>query len=297
MIASPSNGATLSAAIQEETNEFDLTCLATHVQYDNNHFFDSVGKRTIVSFSGWNALTDLPVTNGFVYFIASILVHEMDLGLSHEENTGCINDFWWDKTGVDVGMRAAFICGECLGGRQLDTVNAVISDVQALLDAVSQASRAGRDILDVAPAVKEARDGFDVFLCHNSEEKPAVRLINDSMKEAGLRTWLDEEQLPPGLPWQPELERVIEQIRCACVCVGDTGMGPWQKNEIRAFLDQFDSDNVPVIPVLLPEATEVPQLPIFLRQRTWIDLRENKKENMARLITFLTASKPPGKIL
>jgi hypothetical protein len=290
VIASPSHDATLSAAILDETEEFDLTCLATYVPYDNNHFFDSTGQRTVVSFSDWNSLTDLPITNGFVYFIASILMQNLDIGSSHEENTGCVNDFLWNKTGVDIGMRAAFICGDCIGKQPLAGLEDIVADIQALLDAVSLASRADKDILQLSRALTanaEAPGGFDVFLCHNGDEKPAVRLINDAMKASGLKTWLDEEQLPPGLPWQPELERVIEQIRCACVFVGDTGMGPWQKNEVRAFLNHFDADSVPVIPVLLPGATNVPPLPIFLQDRTWIDLRENQKKSMERLLAFL----------
>lgn len=294
MVASPTDDSTLSAAILKETTDFDFTCLATHVPYDNNHFFDSSGQRTIVSFSGWNALTDLPVANGFVYFIASILAHRIDVGTTHHENTGCLNDFWWDKSGVDVGMRAAYICSDCLAERTWQTPEReVISDVQALLDAVSHASRSGSDVLNARSIqLLSERDGFDVFLCHNSADKKAVRDINQKMKGAGVRTWLDEEQLQPGLPWQPELERQIEKVRSACVFVGESGFGPWQENETRAFLDEFDAQKLPVIPVLLPDATTVPKLPIFLKQRTWIDLRESYDENLDRLIGFLGKDRP-----
>jgi hypothetical protein len=107
------------------------------------------------------------------------------------------------------------------------------------------------------------------------------------MKAAGIQTWFDEEQLRPGVPWQPELEKAIGSIRSACVLVGSSGLGPWQRNEVRAFLDEFDSENLPVIPVLLPDAGAAPKLPIFLRQRTWIDLRDDYQPNFRRLVAYL----------
>lgn len=51
--------------------------------------------------------------------------------------------------------------------------------------------------------------GFDCFLSHNSEDKPAVRELADRLRESGISAWLDEEQLRPGLPWQPQLEQGI----------------------------------------------------------------------------------------
>jgi hypothetical protein len=34
---------------------------------------------------------------------------------------------------------------------------------------------------------------FDVFLCHNSEDKPAVREISKLLKGNNIKPWLDEE--------------------------------------------------------------------------------------------------------
>jgi hypothetical protein len=39
---------------------------------------------------------------------------------------------------------------------------------------------------------------FDVFLCHNSEDKPAVREISKKLVKEGIKPWMDEEQIPPG---------------------------------------------------------------------------------------------------
>ena len=39
---------------------------------------------------------------------------------------------------------------------------------------------------------------FDVFLCHNSQDKPAVREIGKRLRAKGLLPWLDGVGAPPG---------------------------------------------------------------------------------------------------
>lgn len=56
----------LPLALKREAVGYDYVLICTAVPYDNNYFFDSDGKTIIFSFSGWNLLTDLPVSNGVV---------------------------------------------------------------------------------------------------------------------------------------------------------------------------------------------------------------------------------------
>jgi hypothetical protein len=55
---------------------------------------------------------------------------------------------------------------------------------------------------------------FDVFLCHNSEDKSAVRAISEKLAERNIKPWLDEEQ--------------IENIKSVAVFLGESGLGPCQ---------------------------------------------------------------------
>jgi TIR domain-containing protein len=116
---------------------------------------------------------------------------------------------------------------------------------------------------------------FDVFLCHNNKDKPEVKRIGERLKELGMYPWLDEWELQPGKPWQHSLEQQIIQIKSAAVFVGKDGIGPWQQEELEAFLSEFVERGCPVIPVLLPDAPKEPQLPVFLKARTWVVLRFN----------------------
>jgi len=114
---------------------------------------------------------------------------------------------------------------------------------------------------------------FDCFLSHNSRDQPAVRALAAHLRARGLTVWLDEEQLRPGLSWQPLLESGIGASRSVAVLVGADGLGPWEQEEMHAALTLAVSDKRPVIPVLLSDAPAVPKLPLFLRGRTWVDLR------------------------
>jgi len=207
--------------------------------------------------------------------------------LCNEENTGCLNDYWLDKRGVDVGMRAAFLCKACTDASPLPSN--LLRDVKAILDMVSVVSRANADILQTSTlgAAAAPDDAFDVFLCHNSSENPEVRRINSALQRAGLVTWLDEEQIPLGAVWQVELEKQVRSVRSACVFVGDSGLGPWQDVEIRAFLSQFVKRGRPVIPVIMPSASAIPELPIFLQELMWLDLRREYEVGIQRLISTL----------
>lgn len=269
-----------------ESKSFDFAFMCTNVGYDNNYFFEYRGTEALLSFHGWNLLTDLPVSNGLAFFIASIICDECGIGETHGENTGCVNDFWGDKTGVNAGMRAGFVCASCTDKYTGD--DRILHDLRSILDLVSTASRSSKDILEFSPPGMPKGDNvFDAFLCHSSTEKPAVRKINTELSAGGVKTWLDEEQLGPGVPWQPELEKQIESVRAVCVFVGESGLGPWHDVEIRAFLAEFVKRACLVVPVILPNAKGVPDLPIFLRQMTWVDLRKDYARNIARLIKAL----------
>lgn len=135
---------------------------------------------------------------------------------------------------------------------------------------------------------------FDVFLCHNSNDKPTVRELGEALKKRGLKVWLDEWELIPGRPWQEALEKTIETIKAAAVCVGKDGLGPWQNREMRGCLSEFVDRSLPVIPVLLPTATTMPTLPLFLKQFTWVDLRGGLTDEGLSLIEWGIRGKKPN---
>jgi formylglycine-generating enzyme required for sulfatase activity len=133
---------------------------------------------------------------------------------------------------------------------------------------------------------------FDVFLCHNSQDKPAVIEIANQLKANNINPWLDKWHLRPGSSWQDLLEDQINEIRTAAVFVGNSGLGPWQNEEIKAFIRAFVNRKCPVIPVLLPNAPQKPQIPLFLEGLMWVDFRQHDPEPLGQLIWGITGIKP-----
>ncbi len=134
---------------------------------------------------------------------------------------------------------------------------------------------------------------FDVFLSYHSPDRAAVERLGRQLEERGLKVWLDVWRLRPGLPWRRELESQIERIGAAAVIAGASGIGPWQDEEVDALLHAFVERRCPIIPVVLPQAGEAPALPLFLKSRTWVDLRESDPDPLDRLIWGITGEEPP----
>lgn len=285
----------LNPQIGSETKNDPRAFLFTTKPYDNNYFFDAPGKEIIVSFSAWEHLTGLPANNGAVYFICALIIRYLGVGISHRaKNTGCVNDFWGDKTAVDMGMRSAFICDNCRA--QLSKIwkrrtRALLDKVTKVLDDLSAASRAGIDVCSYWDAQSRGK-AYDVFLCYNTQDLKAVRTINKKLRKAGVSTWLDEDQLRPGHSWVRALEQQIATMHAAVVFVGPSGTGPWQQLEVEGVLLELVKRRVLVIPVILKNCRSVPELPMFLRAFQWVDFRKPGTDAFEKLLWGITGVRP-----
>jgi WD40 repeat protein/GTPase SAR1 family protein len=175
----------------------------------------------------------------------------------------------------------------------LDGKQRLKEDHASLVQVMDHAAdrRRDRETLKSILQGKRANGKFDVFLCHHSEDKPIVKQIGEQLKDRGILPWLDEWELQPGLPWQRTLEEQITQIDSAAVFVGQRGIGPWEQLELEAFLRQFARRKSPVIPVLLPEAPEKPQIPLLLEGMTWVDFRTETPDPLGQLLWGITGKK------
>lgn len=140
---------------------------------------------------------------------------------------------------------------------------------------------------------------YDVFLSHNSVDKPVVEIIARQLVDAGIRPWLDKWNLIPGEPWQEGLEEALDACPIVAVFLGPKGISPWENEEMRSALEERVRDRSRrVIPVLLPGAP-VPQdrsLPRFLRRLTWVDFRRGlaDEEAFQRLVAGIRGVAPGG---
>ena len=134
---------------------------------------------------------------------------------------------------------------------------------------------------------------FDVFLAHNSVDKPQVRAIAEKLKRRKLKPWLDEEQIPPGRLFQEEIQKAIPQIQSAAICIGTKGLGKWQVIELQAIISQFIEKGSPVIPILLPGVERIPNNLLFLQQFNWVSFAKIDDANsLFQLEWGITGIKP-----
>jgi class 3 adenylate cyclase len=133
---------------------------------------------------------------------------------------------------------------------------------------------------------------FDVFLCHNSKDKAAVREVKELLNERGIDAWLDESELQPGTRWQEAIELGLQQSKTVAVFVAEHGLGDWQDQEMRVCLEEAIRRGMKVIPVLLPGASEQSDLPPFLRSYVWVDLRDGPTSNLDKLVWGITDKEP-----
>ncbi|MDU0291064.1 toll/interleukin-1 receptor domain-containing protein [Saccharothrix longispora] len=112
-------------------------------------------------------------------------------------------------------------------------------------------ARQGNTTVTTSPA-----DRKPVFLCHASQDKPAVRALHARLRSDGFDPWLDEEDLLPGQDWDRQIRYALRDSVAVLVLVSAESVvkrGYLQK-EIRQVLDiadEFPDGAIFVIPVLL----------------------------------------------
>jgi len=116
---------------------------------------------------------------------------------------------------------------------------------------------------------------FEVFLSYNHADEPAIRAIEQHLRENGIAAWLAKHDLLGGDPRMEEIEQALRGCKTCAVFMGPSGLGPWQNQEMRAALNRAvrKQDTCRVIPVLLPGA-HPERVPDFLSLRTWVDFRD-----------------------
>jgi len=138
---------------------------------------------------------------------------------------------------------------------------------------------------------------FEVFLSYNSADRTDVSSLASYLRDLGISVWFDQWMLIPGTAWQKALHEGISSSQTVAVCVGHSGVGPWENAEMMLALDRAlkDSD-YRVIPILLPSAPADNhiELPPFLNLYSWVDFRVglNDPEATRRLIAGIKGNIP-----
>ena len=144
---------------------------------------------------------------------------------------------------------------------------------------------------ETRPKDKREISDYDVFLCHNSKDKPQVMAIGERLRERGILPWLDIWEIRPGSRWQQELRRVIRSVKTVAVFIGPGGAGPWQELEVESLLGEFAKRGKPIIPVILEGRQGSPRLPAFLSVWHKVDMRNPSPDPFEQLVWGITGER------
>ncbi len=138
---------------------------------------------------------------------------------------------------------------------------------------------------------------FDVFLSHNSIDKPWVSRLKDALQARGLRVWLDRDEIRPGDLFVGALETGLEESKAVALIISPESVASaWVKEEYSRAMSLANDKKQPLqlIPVILREA----KLPGFLASRSWIDFSDESAfdNNLEQLIWGITNKKPDNSI-
>lgn len=128
---------------------------------------------------------------------------------------------------------------------------------------------------------------FDVFLSHNSIDKPWVTKLKQALEDRGLKVWIDRYEIRPGDLFVNALEIGINQCKAVALIVSPDSMrSAWVREEYSRALALAQETELQLIPVILRGA----ELPGFLSNRNWVDFREEASfaESLERLIWGIT---------
>jgi small GTP-binding protein len=231
--------------------------------------------------------TPASVRQGFLHFVNRHLEGKSNPGSVSRRhayyctNVACRNPFEDGvvKARLKAGKKTLF-CPICEHETSLvDLLASPTAAAESVAVRIDTDAKAGRQRMTAALVIKakEAEGKFDVFLSHNAKDKPAVEKIAKRLLAVGIRPWLDKWNLSPGSTFSEAFEQTIKTIPCAALCFGPADIGTWHIMEIRAYVEKWASGSARMIPVILPDVPEAPELPVFVRQTLWADMRDWEK--------------------
>ena len=142
--------------------------------------------------------------------------------------------------------------------------------------------------------MKDPQFSFDVFLSHNSKDKPPVRRLAERLRAAGLRVWFDEWIIQPGDDIYLSIEHGLEASRTLILCLSPNALASdWVGMERSTVLFRDPSNKGRrFIPLLLADC----ELPDALRRYKYVDYRVEAATALEELLDVCRVESEDGKI-
>ena len=118
---------------------------------------------------------------------------------------------------------------------------------------------------------------LNVFLCHASNDKSAVRQLYTQLQNSSVHPWLDEEELLAGQEWQVEISKAVKNSDVVIVCLSKEAINKrgFVQKELKFALDVADEQPEGTI-FLIPLRLEECEVPERLRRWHWVNLFDER---------------------
>jgi hypothetical protein len=129
-------------------------------------------------------------------------------------------------------------------------------------------------------------DALGVFICHGKEDKEHARGIYRTLRAQHFAPWLDEENLAPGVEWEPAIRAAVRYSDVVLVCLSRTSSSKtgFVQKEIRIALDAAE-ERPEGLTYIIPAMLEKCDLPSRLGR--WQAVELYKEQGMSRLLKAL----------
>jgi WD40 repeat protein len=125
----------------------------------------------------------------------------------------------------------------------------------------------------------------DVFISYSRKDIAFARLLHTALKENGLETWIDWQDIPPSADWLAEVYEAIEQADTFVFMISETSVA----SEICSLeIAHAAQHNKRLIPIVIGDI-DPQKVPTSLAILNWIFFREDEAAFNAGVQDLLTA--------
>ncbi len=130
-----------------------------------------------------------------------------------------------------------------------------------------------------------------VFISYAKEDYTIARRLYNDLKKAGVKPWLDDEDLLPGQNWKLAIKKAIESSTHCLVLLSSKSVSKrgYVQNEFKLALDVLDEcsdDDIYIIPVRVDDCE-----PGYdrLRDLHWVDLFQSYEKSLKKILRVFGA--------
>lgn len=131
-----------------------------------------------------------------------------------------------------------------------------------------------------------------IFISYNHSDKDTAESLAKILVQAKQNVWIDQWELNAGDSLIEKIEEALGGADAILVLLSkNSTQSEWCKKELRSGLvRELEEKSVLVIPIVLDDC----EIPLFLREKLWIDLRKDKDQQLALLLRSLERISNPA---